>query len=166
MKKALGFTMIELLVVISIIAVLSTIALVVYTTTLKNGRDAKRQSDLRQIQSALEQYRADQFYYPMSGATCTTANNGKLIFTATNCTLKNSAATKTYMNAVPVESDSSRSQYSYVPTTTSGVVCDNATTNKCATYCLYADMENDSNANTAPPGCTFSGTYDFGVTLP
>jgi prepilin-type N-terminal cleavage/methylation domain-containing protein len=159
-----GFTLIELLVVISIIAVLSSIALVVYTTTIKNGRDAKRQSDLRQIQSALEQYRADQLYYPMSATTCTSANNGKLIFTASNCTLKNPAGTKTYMNAVPVEPDTTRSQYSYVPTTTSGAICDNDTANKCGSYCLYADMENTSN--TAPTGCSFSGTYDFGVTVP
>lgn len=62
MKK--GFTLVELLVVISIIAVLSAIGFVTYQSILKEGRDAKRQSDLRTIQSALEQYRADQGNYP------------------------------------------------------------------------------------------------------
>lgn len=66
MPKYRGFTLIELLVVISILAVLAAIGLTVYTNVLKNARDAKRQSDLRSIQSALEQYYADQRSYPDS----------------------------------------------------------------------------------------------------
>lgn len=59
-----GFTLIELLISISIIAILSAIGLVTYSVVLKQGRDSKRQSDLRSIQSALEQYYAKQFSYP------------------------------------------------------------------------------------------------------
>lgn len=64
--KKHGFTLIELLVVISIIAILSAIGFVTYQSILKEGSDAKRQSDLRTIQSALEQYRADVGNYPLS----------------------------------------------------------------------------------------------------
>lgn len=59
-----GFTLIELLVTISIIAIITAIGFVAYSTVSKQGRDAKRQSDLKSIQSALEQYRADQGNYP------------------------------------------------------------------------------------------------------
>lgn len=69
MSKHSGFTLVELLIVITIIAILSVIGLVVYGNFLKNSRDSKRQSDLKFIQSALENYHADQLYYPASLGT-------------------------------------------------------------------------------------------------
>lgn len=51
-----GFTLLELLVVISIIAILITIGLTSFTTSQKKGRDAKRKSDIKDVQNALEQY--------------------------------------------------------------------------------------------------------------
>lgn len=59
-----GFTLIELMVVITIIAILSTVGIVYYGNFLKNSRDAKRLSDLKFIQSALEDYHADNLAYP------------------------------------------------------------------------------------------------------
>lgn len=60
MKKGLrGFTLIELLVVIAIIGLLSTVIAGPVQTGLKKGRDAKKIGDLKQIQSALAQYSAD-----------------------------------------------------------------------------------------------------------
>ncbi len=61
-----GFTIVELLVVISIIAVLATGFIVIMNPALqlKISRDARRKSDLKQIQAALELYRADQSSYP------------------------------------------------------------------------------------------------------
>lgn len=58
-----GFTLIELLAVIAIIALLSGIILVNVTGAQKRARDAQRKSDLRQIQAALELYRADNGIY-------------------------------------------------------------------------------------------------------
>lgn len=52
------------MVVIIIIAILSTLGMVYYGNFLKNSRDVKRQSDLKFIQSALEDYHADNFFYP------------------------------------------------------------------------------------------------------
>jgi len=54
-----GFTLIEILVVITIIAVLTAIAVISYSSTQKNARDARRKGDMRTIQNAFEQYYSD-----------------------------------------------------------------------------------------------------------
>ncbi len=59
-----GFTLIELMVVISIIAILATVGLVVYSSAQKNARDGKRVGDLQEIQKALEQYYSINTQYP------------------------------------------------------------------------------------------------------
>lgn len=59
-----GFTMIELLVAATIIAVLSTIGIVSYTSLNQRARDGKRKADLEQVRSALELYRTDNGEYP------------------------------------------------------------------------------------------------------
>ena len=51
-----GFTLLELLVVISIIAILITIGITSFSTAQKKGRDSKRKTDLREVQQALESY--------------------------------------------------------------------------------------------------------------
>ena len=51
-----GFTLVELLIVISIIAILTGIIITGLTASKSKSRDAQRISDLNQIQLALEQY--------------------------------------------------------------------------------------------------------------
>ena len=55
MKKK-GFTLLEILVVIGIIMVLVGMMTASYSTAQKKARDAKRKSDLKEIQNAMEQY--------------------------------------------------------------------------------------------------------------
>lgn len=58
-----GFTLLELLVVISIIGILVAIGSASYSTVQKKGRDARRKEDLKAIQNALEQsYSVDSAY--------------------------------------------------------------------------------------------------------
>lgn len=66
MKKQRGFTLIELLVVIAIIGLLSTLAVVALNNARLKSRDAKRVSDIKQIQTALELYYNDANAYPAS----------------------------------------------------------------------------------------------------
>ncbi len=59
-----GFTLIELLVVIAIIGILASIILASLNTARAKGRDAKRVSDIKQIQLALELYYDANGQYP------------------------------------------------------------------------------------------------------
>jgi len=68
MKKQQGFTLIELLVVIAIIGLLSTLAVVALNNARLKSRDAKRVSDIKQIQTALELYYNDANAYPAAAA--------------------------------------------------------------------------------------------------
>lgn len=144
-----GFTLIELLITISIIAILSAIGLITFNIFIKNARDAKRQSDLKTIQSALEQYHADQKYYPLNSQV----TPGSPL----------SAGGRTYLAKVPNDPKGSP-VYSYIASPTGPPACDNLTqTTYCTSYCLYAGIE-----GTVPPdsACTPAGEYNYGVTKP
>lgn len=52
--KSKGFTLVELLVAISIVAVLATIGFTLFQTTQASARDAKRRSDIDSMATALE----------------------------------------------------------------------------------------------------------------
>lgn len=169
--KKRGFTLVELLVVIGIVALLSAIGLVVYTSVLKQGRDSKRQSDLRTIQSGLEQYYSDQGFYPTQDPIPSKDNGLDTLLgnqalsqrfhsNIGNQTL--SATPKVYINSLPQDplaSPQPRYRYEALP-----VECDNQITNRCITYCLYANLENTSISNLS--GCADVSGYDFAVTPP
>ena len=67
-QKNQGFTLLELLVVISIIGILMALGVVAYSTAQKKSRDAKRRGDMKSIQSGFEQYYAENG--GVYGATC------------------------------------------------------------------------------------------------
>lgn len=86
MRKQRGFTLIELLVVIAIIGLLSTLAVVALNNARQKSRDARRVSDIKQIQTALELNYNDANSYPAS----LTFGTGSIVFGNT-----------TYMSIVP-----------------------------------------------------------------
>jgi len=71
-----GFTLIELMVVISIIGLLSSIILVSLNTARAKARDAKRISDLHNIQLALELYYDKYSTYKVTGTGSNGNGNG------------------------------------------------------------------------------------------
>lgn len=58
-----AFTLIEILVASTIIALLATGAAISYSSLTKQSRDAKRKTALEQIRSALEMYRSNNNQY-------------------------------------------------------------------------------------------------------
>lgn len=82
--KINGFTLVELLVVISIIGIFAGIALIALAGAREAARDTRRKADLEQIRSGIELYRADCQDYPStlssslkgdgSPPTCSTTN--------------------------------------------------------------------------------------------
>lgn len=69
-----GFTLIEILIVVAIIAILASVVLVGLGPTQQSGRDARRLSDLHEIQNGLELYYNKCGYYPgsLSSGACAT----------------------------------------------------------------------------------------------
>lgn len=63
-----GFTLMEMMVVIAIIAILATMATVMLNVTRPASRDVKRISSVKQVQTALELYFADEGTYPPTEA--------------------------------------------------------------------------------------------------
>ncbi len=137
MRRKAGFTLIELLIVITIIAILSSIGLVSYTAFVKNARDTKRKADLQFIQSALEQYHADQHYYP-----------GSL---AAGSALKSPDGRKVYLSEIPNDPNLTP-PYCY-----EGVECESsATPPRCKSYYLYTKLERASQPTVSGCGNTFN----------
>jgi prepilin-type N-terminal cleavage/methylation domain-containing protein len=59
-----AFTLVELIIVISIVALLSTIGITTYSSVQKDARNIRRKSDLKEMKTALEAYKAKNGNYP------------------------------------------------------------------------------------------------------
>ena len=78
-----GFTFIELLVTVTIMAVMMAVAIVSYSSTNVRSRDTKRKADLETIRSALEICRSYTGSYPASVNSNVTCSDGVVTLQAT-----------------------------------------------------------------------------------
>ncbi|PJE64729.1 MAG: hypothetical protein COU90_00455 [Candidatus Ryanbacteria bacterium CG10_big_fil_rev_8_21_14_0_10_43_42] len=110
MKK--GFTLIELLVVISIIGLLASVVLASLNTARSRARDARRMTDMRQIQTALELYFNDNGVYPSTSNVWfgVSVNGGSRGVTGAGGYIPNLAPT--YIPTLPVDPLDNRSGWS------------------------------------------------------
>ena len=128
-RKERGFTLIELLVVIAIIGILSSVVLASLNSARKKGRDARRISDIKQLQLALElYYDSSSSSYP-AGTVYATALAG---------------LTPTYISTLPTDpTNSAPSVYTYASANSDGTACSTA---PCASYVLKAVIEGGAAA--------------------
>ena len=116
-SKNKGFTLIELLVVIAIIGLLSTLAVVALNNARLKSRDAKRISDIKQIQTALELYFADQNAYP--GGTASALGTAGFTTLSSVAGFSGTPSGATYMAQVPANPTPNGTAYSYTGATSS-----------------------------------------------
>jgi general secretion pathway protein G len=64
LRGARGFTIIELMVVVSLIVVLASIGLMSYQTSVQRGREAVLREDLFRMRDAIDQFYVDKGKYP------------------------------------------------------------------------------------------------------
>lgn len=100
-KKQKGFTLIELLVVIAIIGLLSTLAVVALNSARMKSRDARRLSDVKQIQTALELYYNDQGEYPPADPAVRLGDTDNACLDTTGFTTEAACLANPYMAVVP-----------------------------------------------------------------
>lgn len=147
-----GFTLIEILVVVAIIAILASIVIVELGPAQQSGRDARRLSDLKSVQNALEFYYQKCGFYP-GGVNCGTGNPSTWGSGSTPnanslaYVLENSGVGVT-ANQFPVDPSAPQRTYAY------GVSSGNSG------YILAAILENTNNAvfqNYNPPSNSQTG---------
>lgn len=92
----LGFSLVELIVVIMIITSLTALGITSYGAVQRNARNTERKTDLKNLQVALEAFHAETGAYPCtwSGPGCAT---GARWFAGVGC----SASWSTGMNWIP-----------------------------------------------------------------
>ncbi|HYD34829.1 MAG TPA: prepilin-type N-terminal cleavage/methylation domain-containing protein [Vitreimonas sp.] len=137
-----GFTLMEIMIVMVIIGVLSTIGVGSYRSTQQKSRDARRKSDLKNIASALEVYYNDKSKYPDDGSdsgkiygcgTKSTNDTGKTVCEwgeAFEETVTGVTARTIYMVKLPEDPRSTYTYYYY-------------TDGSRKIFHLYAYLEND-----------------------
>ncbi len=135
-----GFTLIELLVVIAIIGILSSVVLASLSTARQKSRDAKRISDLGQIQLALELFFDSVQSYPSTtpGIASTATMEGGVI------RLTNSS----FLPQTPVPPAGGSAKYYYRGITSAAVECAAlgvGDTTACTTYALAVTLERPDN---------------------
>lgn len=136
MTNKKGFTLVELMIVIAVIAILATISLFGVQAAQKSARDTQRQQIMNGIRASLERYNGDNSSYPNTGFT----------------TMLNALTTGTYMS-VPVDPGCTSGKVTY-PTgasTADWVPCTGVTysyTKGTNDYTLVLNKEGGGSAQT------------------
>ena len=113
-KTVSGFTIVELLIVIVVIAILAAISIVAYNGIQQRARDTERMVELTSLQKALEIYHAEKGGYPLCGTTGPNLTPILSSGDAYSCLVDD--LVPGYINAIPADPTNSGSYlYRYAP---------------------------------------------------
>jgi len=127
-KEKNHFTLIELLIVVGIIAVLSSVVVAGTSAARAQARDNQRKADLAAYQNALQLYFNDHKSYPLNNQDCNV--EGNCLATQVLVSLVNEG----YLESLPVDPRNS-GQFQYRYSATDG-----------SNYKLYVALERDTEA--------------------
>jgi len=138
-----GFTLTELLIVVSIILFLAALIIFYLRNQIFKGNDVKRKADLHKITIAMEEYEKDHDCYP----------------TADLIICKPGTGLKPYLNKIPCDLATNASYFTEVEDST------------CPSwYRIYINLENQKDQDIEKIGCTYGCgpeyAYSFFVSSP
>ena len=139
-----GFSLVEIMIVISILGIVMAGSFTAYTATQRNSRDARRQTDMENLRQALELYRADNGTYPVTGGG-----------SWTNAVDLSGLLVPVYINKLPSDPRTGNPVYRYQATDLSS--------GRYYGYCVGAALESSSSAQLS---CTPENGYNYGVKSP
>ncbi len=138
-KNQKGLTLVELLIVVSIVVFLVLLAAWFYRSQVLKGKDTRRKADLKRIQVAVEEYEKDNNCYP----------------TPDLVTCEPGTGLEPYLDDIPCDPDSEAS-YLY----------EHDSTGNCPSwYRLLANLE-DPNDPEAQSACGPGGTFNYYISSP
>ncbi len=144
-NKSKGFTIVELLIVIVVIAILATLVIVTFTGIQQKARDSQRQTDINAVDSHLEAFFAENGYYP----TLKDLQTSSFLSASMKGLDPQALVSPKGASVLGTASSSSQEAYGYVA---SGTSCDNtaasSSTNNCTAFTLTAQLEGSSTVYT------------------
>lgn len=157
-ESSKGFTIVELLIVIVVIAILATISIVAYTGIQQRARDTQRKNDLAQIAKALQIYYVDSGNHLSTGSGCGASGNGGGVINSSysgytrviDCLIESKALSGELKDPLhPVSCSSGSICRWYMKSSTCG----------SGTY-LYASLESESAGQDGPTNGTCNAAWD------
>ncbi len=103
-KNIIGFSLVELLVVVTIISILATIAYLYFDGNVGKSRDSKRITDLSEIEKALEVYQTKKWSFPdPSNGVDITYSGSSVAWTQGTFWLDTNRVLRVFWNEYPVD---------------------------------------------------------------
>jgi prepilin-type N-terminal cleavage/methylation domain-containing protein len=132
-KNSKGFTIVELLIVIVVIAILAALVLNSFRGVQERARDTKRRTDVNAQASQLEVYYTDNGGYPLFTGQINT--DSWITSNLKGADLNAWRAPNQTTNSMVNSSSPTKDQYGYTPLQDDGTTA--CTTAPCAKYKLY-----------------------------
>jgi len=140
-QKSKGFTIVELLIVIVVIAILATLVIVTFTGIQQKARDSKRQTDIDALDSHLEAFYANNGYYPTI-TDLVTAGAPNTSWLNTNMAGFDPTALTDPKGSIITGSAPAAGTYVYSYVTTGCTTSQpSSSTNECTGFVLTAELE-------------------------